>query len=182
MDSPLWLKKTESSIFSEVISISRASVSADYIVLHVGQCPSVRCFPVFQTKKEKETHPHLSPSPCDIITPSIRVYFQMSGTCPEECHTTSGRILDEEESMGSGYTGYPQTVNKDQTMLSASRLEQSVFSTLPVEITAGEMSDKPQPSHKHQQLPLLFRETKAEDQFCHYPSLLWLFFFYFTSL
>lgn len=45
--------------------------------------------------RQKYTH-----SPCDIITPSIRVYFQMSGTCPEECHTTSGRILDEEESIG----------------------------------------------------------------------------------
>lgn len=45
--------------------------------------------------RQKYTH-----SPCDIITLSIRVYFQMSGTCPEECHTTSGRILDEEARVG----------------------------------------------------------------------------------
>lgn len=54
---------------------------------------SVCCFSVFF--RQKHTH-----SPCDIITLSMEVYFQMSGTSPEECHTTSGRILDEEESIG----------------------------------------------------------------------------------
>lgn len=44
--------------------------------------------------RQKYTH-----SPRDIITLSIRVYFQMSGACPEECHTTPGRILDEEPHM-----------------------------------------------------------------------------------
>lgn len=93
MNSLLQLKKTENSIFSVVISISRPSVSADLIILHIRQCMSVCCFSLFF--RQKYTH-----SPFDIITPSIRVYFQMSGTCPEECHTTSAWILDKEGSIG----------------------------------------------------------------------------------
>lgn len=53
---------------------------------------SVCCFSEFF--RQKYTH-----SPCDIITLSMEVYFQMSAPSPEECHTTSGRILDEEESI-----------------------------------------------------------------------------------
>lgn len=39
-------------------------------------------------------------NPRDIIIPSIRVYFQMSGTRPEECDTTSRRVVDETKSVG----------------------------------------------------------------------------------
>ena len=130
-------------------------------------CLSAVAFSFFL--RQKYTH-----SPCDIISPSVRVYFQMSGACPEECHATSGRILDEEESVGPGCTGYPQTVNKDQTTLTAFRFQLNVFRTLSVGITAGELLDKPQWPRSREQLPLLFFKTKAADQFCHYTCLLWL--------
>lgn len=72
----------------------------------------------------------------------------------------------------SDYTGYPQTVNKDQTMLSAVGFKLNVFSTLPVEITARELSDKPQQPPKSWTTSIsVFR--KAADQFCHYMCLLW---------
>lgn len=44
----------------------------------------------------------------------------------------------------SDCTGDAQTVNKDQTMLSAAWFKQDVFITVPVEIAARELLDKPQ--------------------------------------
>lgn len=63
----------------------------------------------------------------------------------------------------SDYTGDPQTVNKDQTMLSAAWFEQDVFITLPVEIAARELLDKPQTNHK--QLPFLFSRRMRQIDF-----------------
>lgn len=68
----------------------------------------------------------------------------------------------------SDYTGDPQTVNKDQTMLSAAWFEQNVFITLPVEIAARELLDKPQtPLKIINNFRFCFRGECGRSIFCH---------------
>lgn len=50
---------------------------------------------------------------CDIIAPSAQVYLQMSAASPEECHTTAGRIRNEERRLLSGSGGYSGTANEN---------------------------------------------------------------------
>lgn len=49
----------------------------------------------------------------DISAPSAEVYLQMSAASPEECHTTAGRIRNEERRPLSGSGGYSGTANEN---------------------------------------------------------------------
>ncbi len=89
--------------------------------------------------RQKYTH-----SPCDIITLSMEVYFQMSGTSPWGMSYNLRPNIRWGGEHWSDYTDYPQTVNKDQTMLSAVGFKQDVFSMPTVEIIVWESLDKPQ--------------------------------------
>lgn len=70
----------------------------------------------------------------------------------------------------SDCTGDPQTVNKDQTMLSAAWFKQNVFITLPAQRIVGQTTDA---SEIINNFRFCFQEECCRSIFCHYVCLLW---------
>lgn len=84
----------------------------------------------------------------------------MSGASLEECHPTSGRILNEERGVAADCTGYSQTVNESGTMWSAAGLGLDVFDVLSAEITTAhcrtESTITAQNNNSHSKLQISF--------------------------